>query len=260
MRAHARLSVTAEGDRSRIGRLRSEAPLVLRPTIAARPSTARPRVPGGAVHVALAAATAGPIGGDRFRLDVEVGPGAALVLQGVSATLALPGPHGEPSYSDVHVHVAERGTLLWLPRPVIAARNCDHRAATRIDLGPGARLLAREELILGRHGERPGAVRQRLRVTLAGQPLYDQELAFGPGAPGWAGPAVTGGHRAVGSALLVDPDAPPGGSPRPPAADAATLSLGDDAVVISALADDAVTLRRNLDACLGHASLLEGTR
>ncbi|MFJ2716025.1 urease accessory protein UreD [Streptomyces sp. NPDC087437] len=260
MRAHARLEVTADRDRSgrvrtRISRLRSDAPLVLRPTAAVEPSGRWN--PHGAAHVALAAAAAGPIGGDHLRLDVEVAAGAALVVRSVAATLVLPGPHGRPSRTETHLRVAPAGTLVWLPEPVIAAGRCDHHATTRIDLEPGARLLAREELLLGRHNETPGTVHQRLRVTLAGRPLHDQEFAVGPDVPGWHGPAVTGGHRALGTLLVIAPDSPPDTrpnssptlTPTPTDADAdtAVMRLTPTATLLTVLADDALTLRRHLD-------------
>ncbi|MFF4790504.1 urease accessory protein UreD [Streptomyces sp. NPDC001276] len=253
MRAHARLEVTADRDRSgrvrtRISRLRSDAPLVLRPTAAVEP-TGRWN-PDGATHVALAAAAAGPIGGDHLRLDVEVAAGAALVVRSVAATLVLPGPHGRPSRSETHLRVAPAGTLVWLPEPVIAAGRCDHHATTRIELEPGARLLAREELLLGRHGETPGTVHQRLRVTLAGRPLHDQEFAVGRDIPGWHGPAVTGGHRALGTLLVITPDSPADTCPADPAptdADTAVMRLTPTATLLTALADDTLTLRRRLD-------------
>lgn len=246
MQAHACLAVAAGTARDRISRLRSQAPLVLRPTIPVDNGAGHWAV-AAAVHVALATSAAGPVGGDRLRLDVDVGAGATLLVRGVSATLALPGPHGEMSHTDVRIRVAARGTVVWSPRPVIAARRCDHHATTRIELAADARLLAREEVLLGRHGEQPGAVRQRLRVTVAGRAVYDQDLELGAGAPGWRGAAVAGGHRALGTVLVVDPGA--GTEPKwpEPAPAAATLSLAGHAVAVSALAEDAVVLRRRLD-------------
>ncbi|MFD5470367.1 urease accessory protein UreD [Streptomyces sp. NPDC127105] len=251
MRAHARLAVTADrhlsgGTRTRISRLRSEAPLIWRPTIPSAVEPAGRWNPPGAAHVALAAAAAGPVGGDHLRLDVEVAAGAALVVRGVAATLVLPGPHGRPSHTETRLRVAPAGTLVWLPEPVIAAGRCDHYATTRIELEPGARLLVREELLLGRHGETPGTVRQRLRVTLAGRPLHDQEFAVGPDVPGWRGPAVTGGRRTLGTLLVVAPGSP-ALPPAPPTADAAVMPLSPGVTLLTALADDALTLRRYLD-------------
>jgi urease accessory protein len=259
MRASACLTDarSSRDDRSRITRLRSDPPLVLRST---NPDGSEPprswELPGRMpVRVSLAAGAAGPVGGDDLRLAIDVERGAALVLRTVAATLALPGPHGLPSRSEVVVRIAEDGILSWLPGPLIAARGCDHHEAITVALGPGARLLLREELLLGRHGELPGAIRRRLRVCLGDQPVLDQELALGPETPGWDGPAVTGGRRAIGSLLLVDPcceresfrtqlPAPSGGT--------AFLPLHGPAVLVTALATDSLELRSQLNTAL-HA-------
>ncbi|MFH9980413.1 hypothetical protein ACH4ND_14385 [Streptomyces sp. NPDC017179] len=83
-------------------------------------------------------------------------------------------------------------------------------------------------------------------MTLAGRPLHDQEFAVGPGVPGWRGPAVTGGRRALGTLLVVAPGSP-ALPPALPTADAAVMPLSPGAVLLAALADDALTLRRCLD-------------
>ena len=268
MRACARLAVTgvagASGTaRTRISRLRSDPPLVLRPTSPVGPEPLRRwdlRGPGTA-RVSLVAGAAGPVGGDQLRLDIDVHSGAALILRAVAATVVLPGPHGQPSHQEVAVRVTAGATLVWLPGPVIAAHGCDHRAVTHIHLEPGARLLVREELLLGRHGERPGSVHQRLRVRLGDRPLHDQGLRVGPEASGWDGPAVLGGRKAVGSLLVVDPDWATEGALRLPAAaagaDTARLPLDGPAMLVTALAPDALALRHRLDAGLAR---LEGSQ
>ncbi|HEX5504956.1 MAG TPA: urease accessory protein UreD [Thermomicrobiales bacterium] len=257
MRASAHLTVARARDtaRTQIVRLHSEPPLVLRPTHPAGPEPLRRwHVPGLVpARVSLVAGAAGPVGGDELCLSIEVASGAALVLRSVAATLALPGPHGRPSRSEVTVRVAAHGVFVWLPGPLIAARGCCHHAVTRVMLEPGARLLLREELLLGRHAEPPGAARQRLRVCLGDRPLHDQELAVGPGAAGWDGAAVAGGRRALGSVLIVDPDwgDNPVNLPAPAAAtDTALLPLGGPAVLVTALAGDGLALRHRLDAGL----------
>lgn len=254
MHASASLAVgrTPDAARSRITRLHSDPPLVLRPTHPFNPTPLQQWHQRGAppIHVSLAAGAAGPIGGDHLRLSIEVGAGAALVLRGVAATLVLPGPHGQPSCTETSVRVAEGGILVWLPGPVIAAQNCHHHAFTQVMLEAGARLLLREELLLGRHGEQPGQIRQRLRVCLDTIPLYDQELSIGPGAVGWDGPAVTGGRRALGTALLVAPDAhhdQVNMSASLIDADTALLPLDGPAVLVTALAADGLALHHQLN-------------
>ncbi len=258
MRAHARIHT--ERDLTRNGasgtfvrRLRSQGPLVLRPTMEQLPTWAsRWGISNNdAATARLVAGAAGPLGGDHLRLDVEVGEGATLMLGAAAATLALPGTHGTASWSEVNISVAEGGTLFWSPGTQIAAENCHHTGFNRIDLAAGARLYAREEVLLGRHGEPPGRFRQRLRISQAGTALYDQELAVGDDAPGWNSAAVTGGRRAVGSVVVVDNspgnldcfDTPiPDGCP-----DTAVMRLAENTVLISSLAADAIDLRARLN-------------
>lgn len=266
MRASAHLAVArapaSSATGTRIIRLRSDPPLVLRPT---NPGGTEPlrrwNLQGTSpARVSLVAGAAGPVGGDDLRLKIDVGNGAALVLRSVAATLVLPGPHAQSSRSEVTVHVAEHGTLVWLPGTVIAAQGCHHHAITHVMLEPGARLLIREELVLGRHGEQPGRIRQRLRVCLGDHPLYDQELSVGAEARGWDGPAVMGSRRALGSLLIVDPDWGKERVHLPPltVADTALLQLSGPAILVTALANDGLALRQQINTGLAEveASLL----
>jgi urease accessory protein len=255
MRAQAELATECSGGRglTRVATLRSQAPLMLRLT---RPKEAEPQAVSAAdaARVCVAAGAAGPIGGDEYTLHVDVGAGSTLVLGDISATLLLPGPHGEVSRQRTDIHVAPSATLVWRPEPLIAAQDCHHVNDVRVALDSGARLLLREELLLGRHGERPGTVHQRLRVRLGGQPLYQQHLTIGPGIAGWDSPAVAGNHQAIGSLVVVDPAWNDGAPPTKLLADdAARLPLAGPAVLISALAADSLALRHSLDS--GLASL-----
>jgi urease accessory protein len=202
--------------------------------------------------VSVAAGAAGPVGGDQLTLDIDVGPGSALVLTDISPTLLLPGPHGRPSRSTTRVKVKDGATLVWLPEPLIAAANCNHFNDIRVELASTARLLIREELILGRCGEEPGSIQQRLQVRRGGQPLYHQNLHVGPDAPGWNSAAVTATHRAVGSLLVVNPGQawPINGLLLTDTA--ALLPLSGPAVLITALADDSLDLRKALIAGLSE--------
>ncbi|HET8599112.1 MAG TPA: urease accessory protein UreD [Segeticoccus sp.] len=254
MRARAQVATTVGLDRdgsrrSRVAALRSEGPLVLRPTIG---TGSEPWVRGraGAARVSLAAGAAGPIGGDRLELTVHVGRGSTLVLSEISHTLCLPGRDGAGSRTTISITVEDAATLIWQPEPIIAARRCDHLTDIEVALDLGARFLVREELLLGRHREPGGRLRQRMRVERAGRPLYHQDLQLG--AQESRSPAVTGRFRAVGSMLVVDPDWT---SETVPAAcdlgeTAALMPLSGEAVAVSALADDSLTLRRALGAGL----------
>lgn len=235
-----------DGRQSVVNTLRSDGPLVLR--------RCNPKGPEPLIHkrrdiarVSLAAGTAGPIGGDDYRLDVHVGAGSTLVLTEVSAMLVLPGIDGGQSLMSITVTVDAGATFVWWAEPIIAAHRCNHRHDTRIALAADARLVLREEMLLGRHGEAPGAFTSRLRITRDGGALFDQQLGFGPRAAGWDGAAVLDTGRAVGSVIAVDPDwaqAPPGAMPY--AATAALTPLAGPGVAIGAVAPDSLRLRRLL--------------
>jgi len=238
--------LAADGRTSRVKTLRSDGPLVLR--------QCNPKGPEPLTHrrhdvarVALAAGTAGPLGGDDYALTVHVGAGSTLVLQEVSAMLVLPGPDGDQSRMTVTVTVEEDATFVWWAEPIIAAHRCNHCHDVRIALADDARMVLREEMLLGRHNEAPGAFASRLRVTRDGRALYDQQLGFGPSADGWDGAAVLGEARAVGSILAVDPgwsDAPPPALPYD--RNAALTPLAGPGVAIGAVAPDSLALRRLL--------------
>ncbi len=239
MIARGRLVMEVDsGGRSRLTGLRSEGPLVLRPTTASE------------VH--LVGGAGGPLGGDVLTLEIVVGPGAELTMRTVAAAVVLPGP--APSVVEIEVRVGEGGMLRWLPEPTVATSGCDHRCRARVVLDAGARLVWREELIGGRHGEEGGSVSSRLSVDLGGRPLLRHQVDIGPAHPAWTSPAVGGGARCTGSLLVVDPGWA-GSPPGPVVLDgaAAVLPLAGPAVQVTALAADALSLRRLLDAGESYA-------
>ncbi|OKK17778.1 hypothetical protein AMK16_22765 [Streptomyces sp. CB00455] len=240
VRATARIHAVADGrGGTALPVLAGEGPLALR----------RIRGSGCEAGVMLIGAMSAPLGGDHLTVEATTGPGAHLALASAAATLALPGRGGEPARYDVRLTLEDGASVRWQPEPLVSVRGSDLRVRTRAELGPAARLLLREEQVLGRCGEDPGLLRSRLTVTRAGRPLLDQELTCGPGAPGgWDGPAGLAGHRALGQLLVVDPAF----AAAPPAAAvlgefAVLTPLAGPAVLVTALAPDALRLRELLD-------------
>jgi urease accessory protein len=260
VRARARIVAEADGTGgSRLTVLHGEPPLLPRRT-GDRTGPAEVHLVGGA---------AGPLRGDDLLIEVEVGPGARLCVRTVAATIVLGGPPGRRSQTTVRATVAAGGELVWLPEPVVATAGCDHLSRSTVELAAGARLTWREELICGRTGEEPGDLRLVTAVRLDGRPLSTQELTVGPRAPGWAGPAVLGGHRAAGTVLIVDPawadgrtgtgtgaadrtGIGTGAGPGAGTAEGSLLALAGPAVLASAVAPDAHQLRRRLDRLMDH--------
>ncbi|MGW0881455.1 urease accessory protein UreD [Streptomyces sp. NPDC002671] len=243
IRAQARIVARADGrGGTALSVLDGEGPLALR----------RTRGSGGEARVMMVGAMSGPLGGDRFSVQARVEEGARLHVGSAAATIALPGQaKGEARY-DVRLDVADGAGLHWLPEQLIAAGGSDLYVTTRAELGVGARLVLREEQVLGRVGEEPGRLASRLTVRIAGRTVLDQELSCGPGAPGgWDGPAVLAGHRSVGQLVVVRPEF----AEQPVAARmlgecAALVPLAGPAVLVSAVAPDALRLRRLLDEAL----------
>ncbi|MGJ5749947.1 urease accessory protein UreD [Streptomyces puniciscabiei] len=245
VRADARIVARADGrGGTALPVLDSDGPLALR----------RTRSSGTEAKVMVVGAMSGPLGGDRFTLTARVEQDARLHVGSAAATLALPGQTKDEARYDVRLDVADGAELRWLPEQLISARASDLHVTTRAELAAGARLVLREEQVLGRAGEEPGRLTSRLTVRVAGRTVLDQELSCGPGAPGgWDGPAVLAGHRAAGQLVLVRPEfLEEPRQARMVDECAALVPLAGPAVLVSAVAPDALCLRRVLDRALAQ--------
>ncbi|MFI7227448.1 urease accessory protein UreD [Nonomuraea angiospora] len=244
MRATARIRATRAGNTTVLPTLASDGPFDLR----------RARPHGDQARVCILGVMSAPLGGDRLRIEATAEEGAHLHITTAAATIALRGPTTAHATYDVHLAVAEHASLHWLPQPLISAARSNLRQSCTIDLAPTARLLLREQIVLGRAGEPPGRLDTRLTVHRDGRPLLDQHAMYGPGAPGWDGPAIVAGHRAIGQTLIIDPAL----DRHPPQArlfgdDPATgqvvlTPLAGPAVLVTALAPDTLHLDRLLEA------------
>ena len=242
MRAHAEL-VAGRGPAGdlRLPVQRSQAPLILRRSADA---------------VYLASGAAGPLGGDTLELSIEVRAGARLRLRTVAAAVALPGRYGQESVLSVTATVGPGARLEYLPEPMVAADGARHQTEVSVRLAADATLVLRDEVLLGRHGERGGACRTRLAVdrdgALGWRPLLRHELDLDGADPAGRGPAVLAGHRAAGTLLTVEPgltDVVDGADAADPWV--AVMPLAGPGVLITALADDTRTLRRRLEGAHG---------
>lgn len=189
------LHVVRAGGRSVVHELRGGAPLGLRELGGPEDGWAR-------VAVVQTAATL--VAGDDVRLLVRVGDGARLALGDISATLAHPGALARHR---IDVRLGAGARLVLTEQPLIVAAGARLRREVRLDLGAGAVVLHRDTLVLGRHGEEPGAARLRLRVVREDLPVLDETLDTGDlGVLRSA--AVLGSARAIGSLGLYGRAAP----------------------------------------------------
>ncbi|MBJ7470684.1 MAG: urease accessory protein UreD, partial [Solirubrobacteraceae bacterium] len=160
--------------------------------------------------VHLVGAAAAPLDGDHITIDLHIGAGTSLTVRTVAATMAWPSRDGRlPSLMELTANVEEGATLAWLPEPLVPVRRCRHELRTSVQLARTARLVWREEVILGRAHEGPGTLRAHTRVERAGDALLHQELEI-DGSRGriHGAPSVLGNSRATGSVLVVGPGAP----------------------------------------------------
>ncbi|MFI6785960.1 urease accessory protein UreD [Nonomuraea sp. NPDC050383] len=244
VRATARIRATRARDATVLPVLAGDGPFDLR----------RARPHGNQARVCILGAMSAPLGGDRLRIEATAEHDAHLHITTAAATIALRGPTTEHATYDVRLAVAERASLHWLPRPLISAARSNLRQSCTIDLAATARLLLREEIVLGRVGEPPGRLATRLTVRRDGRSLLEQHTMYGAGAPGWDGPAVLACHRAVGQILVVDPaldQQPPHArllGDDPATGQAVLAPLAGPAILVTALAPDTLHLGRLLDA------------
>ncbi|MFD3655642.1 urease accessory protein UreD [Streptomyces sp. NPDC058620] len=254
VRATARITAAVSRGTTTLPVLDGDGPFELR----------RLRSRGTEARVCVVGAMSAPLGGDRLRIEATARQGATLHITSAAATLALRGPTTQHASYDVHLTVAEDAELRWLPKPLICAAGSNLRQTWTIDLAPTARFMLREEQVLGRTGEPSGRVATRLTVRRGGHVLLDQEAAYGPGAPGWDGPAVLADHRATGQILIVDPafeKKPPKVqllSDTPRDGQAVLTPLVGPAVLVTAVAPDGLRLRHLLDTAQRAGRRLAG--
>jgi urease accessory protein len=216
-----RLRVEARRGRTVVTRSRGQVPLAAR----AVAGDAR------ALRVALVQTAASLLSGDDVRVEVEVGPGAAVELATIGATVAYPA--STRAHLSFSATVAAHGRLAWLPQPLVLAGGSDVSSVVELDLAEGAAALTRELLVLGRHGEPAGRYDGVTRCDLAGAPLLRDSVLVAPtsiasrvgldGATAYLSLALLGLDR-DGSPIAGELElAGPGRLVRATAADAASL-------------------------------------
>ncbi|MFE6508657.1 urease accessory protein UreD [Nocardioides sp. NPDC057767] len=145
------------------------------------------------------------LAGDHVTIEVEVGEGARLTLVEPAGTVAYDMDGGHASWS-VRIALAAGAGLVWAGEPFVVSAGADVTRDTRVTLGPGARLVLRETLVLGRHGEPPGRVSTTWEAhDHDGRPLLVESLDLDADslAPGLLGP-----YRVLGSVTALGCDLP----------------------------------------------------
>jgi urease accessory protein len=152
--------------------------------------------------------TAGGIaGGDRFELEVDVGPLAELVVTGAAAEKVYRAI-GTAATMHVRLSVADGGALRWLPQETILFDRSQLNRSIDVELAEGASLLLAEAVVFGRSamGESVahGKLVDRWRVRRGGRLVFAEALRLDGGiADILARPAVANGAAAIATVLLA---------------------------------------------------------
>ncbi|MGI8815160.1 MAG: urease accessory protein UreD [Pseudonocardia sp.] len=193
------MCVELEVDVGQRVRWRGDPPVVLRRT--------------GPARVHLVAAAGGPLGGDDLELRIRLAEDTELTVGSAGATVAQPGrPGSGPAYWTVTAELAPGATLHWAPEPTVVCDRAELHTSLRVRLAAGAGALLREQVWLGRHGQRGGRYRGALAVDHAGQALVRHTTVLDGADPALCGPAGTAGARVVTTLLGAGTEPEPAGS------------------------------------------------
>jgi len=164
------LSVAASADGSRRRRVHEEGALRVR-----FPNAAKRDV----LEAVVVNTAGGMAGGDRFDLEIAVGPGAKLSLTSAAAE-KIYRSLGPDTEIGVKLDIGSGGALAWLPQETILFDRVRLRRSIEADLAPDAHLLLAEGVVFGRSamGEtlRHGHFFDRWRVRRAGALVFAESL------------------------------------------------------------------------------------
>lgn len=109
-----------------------------------------PRNQGRAAWVYTSSYGGGLVDGDRIRLDVDVGPGAAAFLSSQASTKVYRLARG--TSAELRGRVAAEGLLAVVPDPVVCFAAARYRQVQTFDVEAGGALVLVDWVSSGRHG------------------------------------------------------------------------------------------------------------
>jgi len=162
---------------------------------------------GGALEAVIVNTAGGMTGGDRFELDVEVGPSARLTVS-TAAAEKIYRSLGPDTAVGVKLKVAAGGMLAWLPQETILFDQTRLRRTVEADLVGGAQLIVAEAVVFGRAamGETVarGYLFDRWRIRVDGALVFAESLRLdGAITEKLAQRATAAGDAAIASVLKI---------------------------------------------------------
>jgi urease accessory protein len=193
----------------------------------------------------LVGSGASPVGEDHIRVRVDVGPGVAVAVRSVAATVVY-AARGAGTRWETDLHVADGASIDWRPEPVILTERARHQATTTVHVAAGGRVQLDEVLVLGRAGEATGKLRSSLAVRVDDTPVL--LTSIDTSLPGWSGPAGVAGASVVANRLRLGLGEARAVAPTP--GGAALLQPAPGCQLAAVTAADVRVARESLDAVL----------
>jgi urease accessory protein len=194
------LSVKFAEGASRRAHVREEGPLRLR----------CPGPPGRELEGVIVNTAGGMAGGDRFELDVTVGPQARLLVTSAAAEKVYRTLDAKTTIA-ARLRVAAGAELAWLPQETILFDRARLRRSIEVDLAADARLILVEAVVFGRSGMgetvRQGFLLDRRRIRRDGRLLHAETVRLEGEVTAKLGQrAIANGGVATASILAVPGD------------------------------------------------------
>jgi len=170
-----------------------------------------PQVNGTGVKEAVLINTAGGIaGGDRLECEVTALMNASIAVTSQTAERVYRALD-KPSRILTKLKVSDGAKLAWFPQETIIFNWARLQRETRIEISPGAELVALESLVFGRaaHGEQivGGHLRDRWRVMQDGRLLWADTFHVGEEVfPHLNRRALLGNCKAIATLIFFGPE------------------------------------------------------
>ena len=173
---------------------------------------------GGRLQLPLLHTAGGLVGGDHLAVDLALDADAAGLITSVAAQKVYGSvgrsrlvPEGRWARQRLHVALAERADLEWLPQELVLYRGGLFEQQTTVELAPGASWLGAEVVRLGRTADGEaldlGAWRSSLEIRRGTDWEFVDRLALGPES--LAGPHGLARQAVAGTLVWAAPEALP---------------------------------------------------
>lgn len=164
----------------------------------------------GQVYYITANPGGGYVGGDTYRIAVDVEEGAAVLLTDQSATKVYRTP-GTCVTQSIAFRVGAGGVLEYVPDQLILYRDADFRQNMRVDLDPAASAFLTDVVTPGWSPDgaqfRYRQARLRTEVRVGGELVLADNLRIAPGEDieAMRAPTFLGGRTHFATAICFDP-------------------------------------------------------